>query len=106
MDLLEPFQKGRENPVEACGVERPLSLDLLEQGTAAHQLHDEIGRAVGLEKVVHLHDARQAMKRRQRAPLGDEAVAPPGEVGRCTRRTAAPRSCRPAGRRARPADIP
>ena len=81
VDLLEPVQKGRENPVEACGVERPLSLDLLEQGTAAHELHDEIGRAVGLEKVVHLHDTRQAMKRRQRAPLGDEAVASPGEVG-------------------------
>ena len=36
VDLLEPVQQGPQNPVEACGVERPLSLDLLVQGTAAH----------------------------------------------------------------------
>ena len=80
MDRGQPVEEPPQDPVERRGVERTLLRHLLVQGAASHQLHDQVGRAVGLEEVVHQHDAGRAMQGGQRAPLGDEAVATPGEV--------------------------
>ena len=80
MDRGQPVEEPPQDRVERRGVERTVLRDLLVQGTASHQFHDQVGRAVRLEEVVHQHDAGRAMQGGQRAPLGDEAVAAPGEV--------------------------
>ena len=80
MDRGQPVEEPPQDRVERCGVERTLLRDLLVESAAVHQLHDQVGRAVRLEEVVHQHDAGRAMQGGQRAPLGDEAFAAPGEV--------------------------
>ena len=51
----------------------------LGDALAVLELHDGIGRAVGLEKAQHRHDVRMA-EARQRPRLVEEALAAPGEV--------------------------
>src|SRR5215813_1282517 len=46
---------------------------------AVLELHDGVGRAVGLEVAQHRHDVRMA-EARERARLVEEALAAPGEV--------------------------
>ena len=81
MDLLKAVQQRPEEPVDGsprragrCRATRSCSV------WPAQQLHDKVGGAVGLEEVVHQHDARHAMQRGERAALGDEAIASPGKV--------------------------
>ena len=80
MDLLEAIEQWPQQRLEARRVERAAFLDPRLQGLPAQQLHDQVGGAVGLEEVVHQHDARHAMQRGERSSLGDEAIAAPGKV--------------------------
>ena len=80
MDRGQPVEEPPQDRVERRGVERTVLRDLLVQGAAVDQLHHQVGRTVRLEEVVHQHDAGRAMQGGQRTPLGDEAVAAPGEV--------------------------
>ena len=80
MDLLEAIEQRPQQRLEARRVERAAASDPRLQGLPAQQLHDQVGGAVGLEEVVHQHDARHAMQGGERSALGDEAVAAPGEV--------------------------
>ena len=67
----------------------------LADALAVLELHDGVGRAVGLEVAQHRHDVRMA-EARERARLVEEALAAPGEVARRSARRAAPPGRRPA----------
>ena len=75
-----PSSSGHRMRSISSGCSGPVRLQPAFQGLAVQQLHDDIGGAVGLEKIEHPHDGGRVLQAGQRAALGDEALAAPGEI--------------------------
>ena len=80
MDLLETVEQRPQDAIDVFRTELAEVCDARLERLAVQQLHDDVGGAVGLEEIEDLHDRRHAMKARQRAALGDEALASPAEI--------------------------
>ena len=80
VDLLQPVEQRPQDPFDRLRAHRSVLAQMTFERVAAQHLHDDVGRAVDLEKVEDLHDAGRLVQRRQGTAFGDEALAPPGEV--------------------------
>jgi hypothetical protein len=80
LDPLQPVEQRPDQAVEAGRVEVLLAHQQMLERLARHQLHDQIGRAVGLEEVEDADDGRRIAETGERAALRDEALAAPQEV--------------------------
>ena len=81
--LVHLLQAGEQRPqhrLQPGRRQRPSALTRSSERPAAQQLHDDVGGAVGLEEVEHLHDRRRLVQVGQRAALLDEAAAAPAEI--------------------------
>ena len=80
VDLLETVEQRPQDAVDRRWIQPAVLLDKPFERIAVEHLHDDIGGAVDFEEVVDADDARRAMQGRHDAPLGDEAIPPPGEI--------------------------
>ena len=97
-----PSSSGHRMRSISAGFSGPVRLQPAFQGLAVQQLHDDIGRAVGFEEIEHPHDGGRVLQAGERAALGDEALAAPGEiVGRAGRARQHGRAVLPHGKRQR-----
>ena len=69
-----------EDHVERCRRERTLGLDPLLERLAAQQFHDNVGGAVGLKEIEHLHNRCSFVEVGQDAAFFDEMATPPIEI--------------------------
>ena len=72
-------QPSARRRTSSAGRRRPGSRSSSATVSAVLELHDRVGRAVGLEEAQHRHDVRMA-EAGKRARLVEEALAAPGEV--------------------------
>jgi hypothetical protein len=86
VDLLQAVEQRPQDALDGGRRQRAGLLQAALQGLALEELHDDVGGAVGLEEIEHPHDARRVLQAGERAALGDEAVAAPGEILRRRRR--------------------
>ena len=80
MDLLQPVEQGKHQPLDRLGRQPLLAQQPLVQRLALDQRHHHVGGAVGFEEVVDPHDGGRAVEPRQGARLVEEALAAPGEL--------------------------
>ena len=86
VDLLQTVEQRPQDAVDSGRRQGAGLRQAALQRLALQELHDDVGRAVGLEEIEHPHDARRVLQAGERAALGDEAVAAPGEILCCRRR--------------------
>ena len=80
MDLLQPLEQRPQDAIDVGRSELASTSQAAFERIARQQFHDDVSRAVDLEKVEDLHDARRAVQRRHGAAFGDKALPAPGKV--------------------------
>ncbi len=78
--LLQPVEQRRQKLRDGLRRQAALALQPGLQRLAAHQRHDHVGRAVGLEEGVDIDDAHRPFEPRQDPRLGQEPLAAPAEI--------------------------
>ena len=69
VDLLQSVEKRMENAFDYRLRQASFPPAVRRQGFTLLELHDDIGGAIGFEKVVHMHDGRSMRQARDRLGL-------------------------------------
>lgn len=85
--LLQSIEQWPQDAVDLGGRQGPLLFQPMLERLAAQQLHDDVGRAVGLEEVEDPDDGWCVLQAGERPALGHEALATPGKIRRRIGRT-------------------